>query len=191
MVVAAVLVGGAESSGQTLGNWRTCTTLAGFVGGASSADGSVAAGGSVGWELTPYFTVEGTGIWMPAGRGADTFAALFGGRVSLTAPRSVVPVLSGSVGLYHAGFDSTAISMPGFYRNRMRMDPPAFQGRHSFNDFTVALGGGIDVFLRRQMALRPEVRVLLVRGDARTHAVVVGGVSLSYHFQEHPITPSR
>ena len=64
-----------------------------------------------------------------------------------------------------------------------------FQGR-TFDDFVVALGGGVDVFLASHLALRPEVTVLLVttRSDIRT--VPVYGVHLAYHFESHPITPA-
>lgn len=73
-------------------DWRFGTTLAGFVGAATSSTGTGAAvGAALGWELAPHFTLEGRGIWLDAGRRADGFAALLGARVPRLPARPVVP----------------------------------------------------------------------------------------------------
>ena len=171
--------------------WRYGTTLAGFVGAASaSSDASVAAAGAaLGWEITPHFTLEGRGIWFDAGHRADAFTAVLGARVPLLPARPLVPFLSAGAGVYRATFDSVSSTMPRFYERRMMSGSTGFQGR-TFDDFVVALGGGVDVFLASHLALRPEVTVLLVttRSDIRT--VPVYGVHLAYHFESHPITPA-
>jgi hypothetical protein len=60
---------------------------------------------------------------------------------------------------------------------------------HSFNDFAYSFGGGLDIFLRRHVALRPDVRVILATDGSRSRAVAVYGVHLAVHFEEHPVTP--
>jgi hypothetical protein len=170
--------------------WRQGTTLAGFVGAASaSADTEVAAGAALGWEITPHFTLEGRGIWFDAGHRADAFTALLGARVPLLPGHLLVPFLYGGAGVYRTTFESMSSTIPGFYRRRMMSDEARFRDQ-AFNDFVAALGGGVDLFLARHLALRPEVTVLLVTTRAETRAVSAFGVQLAYHFESHPITPS-
>ena len=170
--------------------WRYGTTLAGFVGAASpSSVTGVAAGAALGWEITPHFTLEGRGIWFDAGHRADAFTALLGARVPLLPARPVVPFLSAGAGVYRATFESMSSAIPHLYQRRMMSESAGFQGR-TFDDFVVALGGGVDVFLARHLALRPEVTVLLVTTRAYTRTVPVYGLQLAYHFESHPITPA-
>jgi hypothetical protein len=172
-------------------DWRHGTTLAGFAGAATpSSDAGMAAGAALGWEMTPHFTLEGRGIWLDGGRRADAFAALLGARVPLLPARSVVPFLSGAVGMHRATFKSSFESIPRFYTRRMTQEPARFQSR-TFDDFVVGLGGGTDIFLARHLALRPEVTVLLVTARSDTHTVPIYGVHLAYHFEDRPITPGR
>jgi hypothetical protein len=171
--------------------WRHGTTLAGFVGAASTAsDTSVAAGAALGWELTPHFTIEGRGIWFDAGHRADAFTALLGARVPLLPARPLAPFLSAGAGVYRASFTPMSSSIPRFYQRRMMSGSARLQGR-IFDDFVVAFGGGADVFLATHLALRPEVTILLVTNRTDTRTLPVYGVQLAYHFEEHPITPSR
>lgn len=170
--------------------WRHGTTLAGFVGAASaSSDTGAAAGAALGWEITPHFTLEGRGIWFDAGHRADAFTAVLGARVPLLPARPLVPFLSAGAGVYRATFESVSTTMPRFYQRRMMSGPTEFQGR-TFDDFVVALGGGVDMFLANHLALRPEVTVLLVTTRSDTRTVPVYGVHLAYHFESHPITPA-
>jgi len=182
-----------EAWGQTVAanEWRHGTTLAGFVGAASpSSDTTAAAGAALGWEITPHFTLEGRGMWFDTGRGAEAFAAVLGSRVPLLPARPVVPFLSAGVGVYRATFDSMSSTMPRFYQRRMMSGAAGLQ-RRVFDDFVVALGGGVDVFLARHLVLRPDVTVLLVAARSDMRAVPVVGVHLAYHFESHPITPGR
>jgi hypothetical protein len=169
----------------------TGTALALF-GGAAVEDGTgMATGANISWELTPYFTLEGSGIWMP-GRRIDGFSGLIGSRVHLLSRRAIVPFLSGALGMHRATIDATRDRIPEFYARRI--GPDGGPGREAdmervFDDFAVAVGGGADIYLQRHLALRPDLRVLLVRGRGRTDAVPVYGVHLAYHFEDHPITP--
>ena len=177
-----------RSQTATPDEWRRGTTLAGFVGAASkSPDTGVAAGAAVGWELTPHFTLEGRGVWLDAGDRANAFAALFGARIPLMPARPVVPVLSGSVGVHRATFDTSA-GMPPFYQRRIRGDVSGLASR-TFHDFVAAVGGGVDIALARHLALRPDVTVLLVKARSETRALPVYGVQLAYHFVDRPVTP--
>jgi hypothetical protein len=189
----ALLVIAPNVWGQTVvaDEWRVGTTLAGFVGASTTSRvTSAAAGAALGWEITPHVTLEGRGIWLDGGRRADAFAALFGARVPLLPARSVVPFLSGGVGMYRATFEAASGSIPRFYGRRMMVEPGRFQGQ-TFDDFVVGFGGGSDIFLARHLALRPELTILLVTTRSDTHAVPVYGVHLAYHFEDHPITPAR
>ena len=171
--------------------WHKGTALSVFGGGASATGGTdAAAGAAIGWELTPYLTLEGSGLWMPGGN-PDAFSALFGTRVNLVSRRTAVPFVSAGVGVHRAIVEGHT-GTPSFYMRRMNMGadagtPPRLE--RTFDDFVVAIGGGIDFHLKQHVTLRPDVRVLLVRADTGTRPVTVYGVHLVYHFEEHPITP--
>jgi hypothetical protein len=192
-IVAVAIVGFAHDAwSQTVAatEWHRGTTLAGFVGAASiSTDTDAAAGAALGWELTPHFTLEGRGMWIDAGPGADAFAAVLGARIPLMPARPVVPFVSAGVGVYRATFDAAFNGIPRFYQRRMMSGAAEFRGR-TFDDFAVAFGGGVDIVLARHLALRPDVTVLLVTTRSDSRAVPVYGVQLAYHFESHPITPA-
>jgi hypothetical protein len=189
-LVFAMVAVAPNASAQTMApdEWRRGTTLAGFVGAASaSSNADVGAGAAIGWEIAPHFTLEGRGVWLDSGDAANAFAALLGARIPLLTARPVVPVLSGSVGVYRATFNAST-GMPPFYRSRMTPDASGFNGR-TFNDFVMGLGGGVDISVARHLALRPDVTVLLVTTRSEIRAVPVYGVQLAYHFEDRPITP--
>jgi hypothetical protein len=165
-------IGSASASAQVDPmEWHKGTALSIFGGAASVTSGTDgAAGAAIGWELTPHFTLEGSGLWT-IGDNVDAFTALAGTRVNLLSPRGVIPYLSAGAGVHRT-------TRTGLGRER------------GIDDFVVALGGGVDIYLKQHVALRPDVRVLLVNGDAGgTRRVTVYGVHLAYHFEEHPITP--
>ena len=171
-IVAAAMTGfAAHASGQTVAgaNWHRGTTLGGFIGAASSQSVTDAAVGvTVGWELTPHLAIEGRGLWLDAGPGADAFTALLGARVPILPGRLIGPFVSGGVGVFRATSDGG-----------------------SFDDFDLAVGTGANIALGGRLALRPEVTVLLVTTRADTRTIPVFGVHLAYHFDSHPVTPSR
>lgn len=193
LVAAAFAATPPQASGQTTGktDFRRGTALAGFVGAASPAsDTALAAGAAIAWELTPHFTVEGRGIWLDAGPRSNAFTALLGARMPLLADRPIVPFVSTGVGVYRTTFDAVVPAMPRFYQQRMMPRAGEWHGRRTFDDFTVAMGGGADFFLAQHLALRPEVTVLLVTTRSSAHAVPIFGAQLAYHFESHPITPA-
>ena len=187
IVAAAVAAAPPPALGQTgKSDFRRGTALAGFAGAASTASREdVAAGAAIGWELTPHFAIEGRGIWLGAGPGANAFAALLGARMPLRTDRPIVPFVSAGVGVYRTTFDTAVPAMPRFYQRR------AGEGHGStFNDFTVAIGGGADLALAQHLSLRPELTILFVTTRSNAHAVPVFGAQVAYHFESHPITPA-
>jgi hypothetical protein len=170
-IVAAALMGLASyASGQTVAgaDWHRGTTLGGFVGAASSQSVTDAAAGvTIGWELTPHLAIEGRGLWLDAGHGADAFTALLGARVPILPGRLFGPFVSAGVGLYRAT-----------------------SGGESRDDFDLAVGTGAEIALGEHLALRPEVTVLVVTRRSDTRAIPVFGAQLAYHFESRPITPA-
>jgi hypothetical protein len=171
-IVAGAMTGfAAHASGQTVAgvDWHRGTTLGVFLGAASSQSVTDAAAGvMVGWELTPHLAIEGRGLWLDAGPGADAFTALLGARVPFLPGRLIGPFVSGGAGLYRAT-----------------------SGGGSFDDFDFSIGAGADIALGGRLALRPEVTVLFVTRRPDTRAIPVFGAQLAYHFESHPITPAR
>ena len=149
-------------------DWNRGTTLGGFIGAASSQSVTDAAAGvMLGWELMPHLAIEGRGLWLDAGPGADAFTALLGARVPILPGRLIGPFVSAGAGLYRAT-----------------------SGGESLADFDFAVGAGADIALGGRLALRPEVTVLFVTRRSDTRAIPVCGAQLAYHFESRPITPA-
>ena len=167
-LIALALAGSA--SAQTSGNeWAHGTTLNLFVGaGVDASETNPVGGGSVGWELWPNLAIEGSGYWFHRDSGDDAFAAALKAQVGLMAGRSAVPFLEAGVGLYRTPLDAG-----------MSTDP------------SLLFGGGVNVYLTRQIVLRPAVEILVVRRASQTDVVPVAAISLAYHFEDHPITPAQ
>ena len=169
--------------------WRAGSTLSGFVGAATAPHGDTAnaLGGTIGWDLTPRFGIDGRSLWVPSGHG-DAFAATLAGRVMIGTARPVLPFVSAGVGFYRATFDTATPSVANFYRRRMMTRESGLRG-YAFTDFAATLSAGSDVFLSRHVALRPELSLLVVTASCHARLVPVFGVHLGYHFESRPITP--
>lgn len=189
-VVCAALIGSAPASAQSAQpDWSHGTTLSGFAGG--SGDGTrngAAFGGAVGWEVTPRFAVDGIGTWTALDDGADAFAGTMRLRVRIAGHRSVDPFVQGGVGLYRAMFENTDTEMPEFYRRRLH--PASGLSGATFTDPTLVTGGGVSIFIKRWFALRPEAEVTFVIRDG-THVVTSFFLHAVFHFEDHPVTPTR
>ena len=160
---------GASAQEQAV-SFQKGTALSIFGGGASATGGTEGAlGAAIGWELTPRFTVEGSGIWH-VGTDAGVFSAVMGPRINLRPRRSLVPYMSGGIGVHRSEERDGSFT-------------------RTVSDAAIVLGGGLDVYLRPHLALRPDVRVLLVPADGDTRTIAVYGVHLAYHFEEHRVTP--
>ena len=170
--------------------WSHGTTLNVFGGAAAtSGDKAAAGGGAFGWELTPRFALEGSGTWLDWGQSAHAFTAAMTAHVAIVTPRPFVPFLAGGVGLYHASFNRFDSAMPRFYYRRMAGLAFAPGQIMTFTDPSLAGGGGLDVYVSRHWALRPEVLATLVLRDSRSFVVTTGAVRLAYHFEDHPVNP--
>ena len=181
----------AMAAAQARVSWQKGTALAVF-GGAAHADDATdpAAGTTASWELTPYFTLEGSALWT-AGAELDTFTALAVNRINVVARRPVVPFVTAGVGVHRATIAANARPPAAYARRLAALVGDGPRREETFDDFAASAGGGVELYVRRHLSLRPDVRVLLVRGDGRTRALAVYGVHLAYHFEEHPITPQR
>ncbi len=61
----------------------------------------------------------------------------------------------------------------------------------TFTDPSFILGGGMNIFVTRHIAIRPDVEAMIVRRDSHNYVVTAVVVHIAYHFENHPITPTR
>jgi len=166
-------------------DWQHGTTLFGFGGAqASSSRVSPAAGLGLGWEVTRRLALEGRATWFRVENDLTDFAATMSAHVPLSTGRSILPFLSGGVGMYRATVDSRSSIGQDFYSDRLAA---GFVGRRPFEDFLVTVGGGVDVHVTDHFFLRPEANLLLVTTSANDRNLGMFGVQLVYHFERHPI----
>lgn len=171
------------------GDWQHGTTVTAFGGGSNAlSDFDIAAGLALGWEVTPRVTIEGRGMWFNGSTGSSAFAAVLGPRFPLRPAHRLNPFVSAGVGMFRASFTSGATEIPEFYRRQMDPDGPQIG---TFDDFMYTFGGGLDLFLNNHFALRPEWSLMLVTDGSETRGVQVYGVTLAYHFEDHPPGGSR
>lgn len=171
--------------------WHHGSAVALFGGLTVSDNTQSAAGGSIVWELTPRFSVDAGGRWIGVTGDTETVFGSIGVRYVVTGTRPVTPYVNAGVGLYRASFQpgSFGAGMPEFYRRRMGGMPGP--SRRTFDDFAARVGAGIEIYLSRHVSIRPEVEIVGVTDRSHTHIVPIAGVHLAYHFESHPITPSR
>lgn len=180
----------AQSPAPEAEDWSRGTTLAGFAG--VLVDGATAdpvTGAALGWEIAPHLSVEGQGAWVRMGDGAGAFAGQIRARVPLRRHQPLVPYAVGGIGVYRATFDGGAAVGHQFYRRRTGARAPA--GGAVFDDFMAVAGGGVDLFLTRRLALRPEVTALIVTDSGDARVVPLATVQLVYHFTTQPVTERR
>ena len=101
-----------------------------------------------------------------------------------------LPFLTAGFGLYHASFDSADTAAPKFYLDRFTSTADAAP-RQKFTDPAFVTGGGVNLFVSQNLAVRPQAEAMFVVRDGQTHVVPVFSVHVAYHFGDHPITPSR
>jgi hypothetical protein len=172
--------------------WRRGTTLNVFGGlSATSDDRAPLVGGALGWEITPRIGVEASGSWLEWGHRAHSFDAAMRALVPLRRSRSIAPFVAAGVGLHRAWFQVADPRVPEFYRRRIEERPDAFGVTAAFTDPSLVVGGGVNVFLSRQIAVRPEVDATIVRRNSQTRVMPTVRVHLAYHFEDHPITSDR
>lgn len=189
-----LLATGSVASAQTVPNntWSHGTTINLFTGAAvASSTTGVTAGGAAGWEVTRLFGIEGLAEWLDRPQGEEGFGVSLSGLVNLTSVRPIVPFLKGGVGFYRATFDGTATDVPEFYQQRIEATDPALGTRQTFTDPSFVVGAGVQLFVSRHWAVRPDVAVTIVRDHSASYIVTGVTVHAAYHFEDHPVTPSR
>ena len=165
--------------------WDHGTTLNVFAGAASaSSETGPLAGGAFGWQITPWVSVEGSGTWLSRLNGAEAFAADLKTLVNVMAARPVAPFVEGGIGMYRASFDSSRGPLPDFYRARTSAEVGNIS---TFTDPSFIVGGGVNVFVGRHVAIRPDIEAKIVRRDSQSYVVTALSVHLAYHFEEHPM----
>jgi hypothetical protein len=170
--------------------WTHGTTLNVFAGAASaSSETGPLAGGALGWQITPWVSVEGSGTWFNRRTGADAFAADLKALVNIIAARPVAPFVEGGIGMYRASFDSSRGLLPDFYRARTTGDMGNIGGI-TFTDPSFVVGGGVNMFVARHVAIRPDIEATIVRRNSQSYVVTSLSVHLAYHFEDFPMTPS-
>ena len=185
---AAVCGPASAQEGIRAGEWSRGTALGGFAGVAADGEHSGPAfGGVVGWEVTPRLTIEGSGAWFAFDDGAEAFAGSIRLRARLWGERKVDPFVVGGVGLYRASFDRTSAVAPAFYARRMAPGPGP--GDLTFTDPSLVAGAGVNIFVSRHFALRPDVETQIVMRDRRTHLVTSVAMHVVFHIESHPVTP--
>jgi hypothetical protein len=168
-------------------DWNHGTTLNLFAGaGTDPAGTQPLLGTSHGWEITPSIGIEGSGYWFDRSGKSDAFAAALKLQAGVTAPHTVVPFVTAGIGLYRASFDAAAGNIPDFYRRRIAMhgDGPGIMS--TFTDPSFVFGGGLNVFVTRHVAIRPDVETMIVVRDSASHVVTAVAVHLAYHFENPP-----
>ena len=92
--------------------WSHGTTLNVLRRGSGGGDRASVRGGAFGWEIRPWFALEGSATWIEWEKNAHAFTPAMTAQVGLLGARSVVPFLTGGVGLYHVSYDRIDVGMP-------------------------------------------------------------------------------
>ncbi len=155
-------------TGMAGNEWSHGSTLNLLVG-ANTGDGQTGAiaGAGLGWEITPWFGIEGSGAWLTRGDDEDAFAADIKAMAGYANLSGIVPFVSAGFGMYLVP-RPTAVTEPSF-----------------------VVGGGVNFHVSRHVAIRPEIEARIVPADAGTFTVTAFVVRLAYHFEDHPITPTH
>ena len=190
--LVVTLMSASSSRAQTVevpNVWSHGTRLAVSAGLASaSSDTGGLVGTAIAWEITPRLSVEGMGLWLDRKDASSTFAAALTAEVSLLPPHPMAPFVEAGFGFYRSSFDARRETMPSFYRDRMT----AASGPGAvFTDPAFVFGAGLNVFAARHLAIRPQADVFVVTRNSQTYVVYTAAVQVAYHFENHPITPTR
>lgn len=189
-----ILATGSVAAAQTVPShvWSHGTTINLFAGMATAAaNAGVTGGGAAGWEVTKVFGIEGLAEWLDRPTGEEGFNVSLNGHLNLTSARPIKPFLKAGVGFYRATFDGSAAEVPDFYKDRINEPDGAVGMRRTFTDPSLVVGGGMNVFVSRHWAIRPDVAVTIVRDHSASYTVTGVNVHAAYHFEDHSMAPSR
>ena len=169
-----------------------CSSLD-VYGGVSTAESNAGGlvGGAAGWQITPWFGLEGDAFWLDRPGSEAGFSAAINARWNLIRRWRAMPFVKAGAGLYHASFDLGDDAVPAFYRDRVVNGDGDVESKRSFTDPTVIAGGGVDIQLSRRVSLRPQGDAMFVFDHGKSRVTPSLTLHLSFHFDEHPITPAR
>lgn len=187
-LVAALIA--APLRAQTTPPFHIWTTLA-VTGGAATASSDTGAmtALTMGWEITPRMGIEGTGAWLDRHDGAEAFSGALAFQTSLMRPRPLAPFVEGGFGLHRASFDRTRSTIPAFYADRIAAVSVTGSTTSTFTDPAFFIGAGVNAFVSRHIAFRPQVEATIVTRHSQTYVVTSVAIRAAYHFEDHPITP--
>lgn len=170
-------------------DWTHGTTV-GFEGGVTTGSGETGPhlAGALGWELTPTLKVEGSARWLDRGAEGDAFNAALKIRAGLL-QTAFAPFVEGGFGLYRLTTEASG-DLPAFYRQRMANNEAGILTQ-TFTDPVFHLGAGVNLFTSRHIALQPAAEMLIVVAEGERQTLGVFSLRLIYHFEDHPVTPSR
>jgi hypothetical protein len=169
-------------------DWAHGSTVSVEAGLATASDDSGASlGVAVGWELAPRLMVEGSGRWVDRPDADSGFNAALKVRAGLRRA-DVSPFVEGGLGLYRVS-TTAPDTLPDFYARRVATGMGG--QRRAFTDPTFHVGGGVSVFVSRRLALQPSVEAMMARDGGRGFTTTVAAIRATYHFEDHPVTPSR
>ena len=190
MIAGCTLAGSASAQSLSGSPWGHGTTLSGFAGvGADSDHAGSAFGTALGWELTPKVAIEGGATWLDRNAGSDAFAAALKVRAAFFGRDKAAPFVTAGIGAYRASYERMSDDIPAFHRDRMSGRMGA-QTRATFTDPALVFGAGVNLFVTRHIAVRPDVEAMVVMRDSRRYVVTTVGLHLAFHFEDHPVTPS-
>jgi hypothetical protein len=194
-LVLGIAAGAAAQPAPVESNVWSRGTTAGLFGGVASAssDSGLVLGSAAGWEVTRWVGIEGSVAWLDRRGSGEAFAATLAAHANLTSRRPIVPFVKGEIGLYRMTAGPGLEDIPEFYRRRLGPGDPSMTGvgSQTFTDPSVVLGGGVNVFATRHLAIRPELTAAIVQRQGRSHVVTAVVMQIAYHFEEHAITPGR
>jgi uncharacterized protein involved in copper resistance len=169
-----------------------CSSLA-VYGGVSTAESRTGglAGGAIGWQISPWVGLEADSFWVDRPGSEAGFSAAFNARWSLVTGWKAIPFLKTGLGLYHASFDTGDDTVPAFYLDRLGDGSAGVGVKRSFTDPTAIVGGGVDIGLSRRVSLRPQADATFAFDHGKSRVMPGFTLHLAFHFDEHPITPSR
>jgi uncharacterized protein involved in copper resistance len=152
------------------------------------------AGGAAGWQITPWFGLEGDAVWLDRPGSEAGFSGALHARWTLVTGWRAAPFLKTGAGLYHASIEVGDDAVPAFYRDRLQAvsaESEEAGHRRSFTDPALVTGGGLDVLLSRRISLRPQADAMFVFDHGKTRVMPAFTLHLAFHFEEHPITSAR
>jgi hypothetical protein len=149
------------------------------------------AGGAAGWQLTPWFGLEGDAFWLDRPGSETGFSGNIHARWNLVTGWRATPFVKTGAGLYHASIEGGDDTAPAFYRDRLEDRGSQVGSKHSFTDPAVIAGGGVDILLSRRISLRPQADAMVVFDHGTSRVMPALTLHLAFHFEEHPITSTR